>query len=550
MPIKEAPVQVADDQNYDVEIDKIYQNFIIEIDKIRSHVSVQDNPSLSVVITANVSQAPTNITVEQTPQESRCHAFYRLLGFPITDGTDLYSPGFDKLNNSDLNKTSVKNKIAINLFNIPKIKDLLDSRENDPRKFLSLFSVQDVDAMVLGMSLQDIRSLTSLSKVSGALDSDLSHQSYVNDLGNRLKNTVINNNNHATSPMIGNRRHILAPFIVDPRIDESITPKRNRLAVPFLADKSETKLTDNIYLKRPYIEKVCRDRLDTTPKITTLGQRTIDIINSIKSNDFISGNAIIQKAFDPNNITANTIQFANYFNAIRSVLCKLYESVRKVSLVLAADPKSNGQAHFNWTPIPNKFGPEKGSTTRDLITGQSSDPSNTPNDSQIINLLYTQGLNNISNKITTLQTADLGGFAFDGTELTPDQNSSDSFGDQIQSPITMYQNMRKDETDDANEAIRIIEIIMGEYSGLGLLDILVISSAFWVSDIKDILGMLDDTAIDRMLVVPNLQAAEVKARKTNGANVSDSLQNYQNKVKEIYDVCDQLYLQIKSENRK
>lgn len=541
-----------DDQNYDVDINKIYQNFIVEIDKIRSHVSVQDNPSLQKITTLNTTTNTININVDKNVQESRCHAFYRLLGLPVTDGETLYSPGLDIPNNGNQTITGNKTTIAQKLFqNVPGIENLLNAREQIQRNFLSLFSLQDVDAMVLAMSLQDIRPLTiSLSKINGIFDKELNNQTYASKLTERLIPVVQNNGNFSTNVKV-RRQHILIPFIVDPRIDLSVTPKRNRLAVPFLQDKSQTKLTDNVYLKRPYIEKVCRDRFDTSPKVTTLGTHTQEIIDNIKNNPFIKGNQLIQQAYNPNvAITSETVQFTNYFNAIRSVLNKLYESVRKVTPVLAADPNSNGEASFNWTPIPNTSGPEKGSSTRDLLSGQASDPSNTAKDLDIINLLYSQALANISNKLTTLQTVDLGGFAFDGTELTPDQNSSDSMGDLTQPQITMYQNQRTNETSAANDAIRTIEIIMGEFSGLGLLDILVISAAFWVVDKKDLLGMLDDIAIKRMLLNPNLQASEVTDRLNNGSNIGNSLLNFQNKVKEIFDICDSLYEQIKSENKK
>ena len=65
-----------DDQSYDVDIDKIYQNFIQEIDNYRSETDGEKT-------------------------ESRCHAFYRILGLPVCDKKNIYSPGFDKPNNSN-----------------------------------------------------------------------------------------------------------------------------------------------------------------------------------------------------------------------------------------------------------------------------------------------------------------------------------------------------------------------------------------------------------------------------------------------------------------
>lgn len=550
MTIKDAGPQEAyvDNQNYDVDIEKIYNNFIVEIDKIRSHVSVQNNPSLNDITTAKASQTPTNINVDQVPQESRCHAFYRLLGLPVTDGVSMYTPGYDKNNNSNKTINDSKLKIAQKLFENKKVKNLLDTKENSPRDYAAIFSNQDVNSIILTMSLAEVRPINaSFNKIVGIFDTDENHQKYDCALAQRLQSTITYNSKVADK-VSKNRSHILTPLIVDPRIDFNVYPKRNMLAVPFLKDKSDTILSDGIYLKRPYIEKVCRDRLDTRPKVVTLGTATQGIIDNIKTNPFIKDNALIQKAFDPAHITSETTQFANYFNSIRSVLVRMYESVNKLTPVLAADPFSNGTAAYNWMPIPSKTGPEGGCTTRDLLSDQSDDPNNTFLDKELLKLLYAQGLANISNKLTSVQDPDVGSFAFDGTELTPDNNSSDSMGDLIQSPIDSLVNDRKNFTDAANDAARTIEIILGEFSGLGLLDILVISSAFWVTDKKDLLGLLDDIAINRMLQYPYLQATEVKDRQANGPLIGDSLLNFQTRIKEIYDICSQLWLQIQVEN--
>lgn len=546
----EAPVQITDDQDLEVDIEKIYKNFIIEIDKIRSHVSVQNNPSLQKITNSSFGSDILGIIVDKNPQESRCHAFYRLLGLPISNGSELYCPGMDIPNNSNKELNDAKSKIAQKVSQSKPMLALLDARENNARTYLSIFSLQDVDAMVLAMSLAEIRAFnTSLEKISGSFDTDLKNQVYTAKLSADLVHKVVNNGNKATK-VFSDRLHILAPFIVDPRIDLSISPGRNRLAVPFLSDKSETKLTDNVYLKRPYIEKICRERLDIRPKINNYGDNTKSIIDNIKNNDSIKDVDLIKKAFNSDTITSDSVQFLKYFNAIRSVLNKLFEATNDVTRVLAAATGSEGHADFNWTPIPAKTGPENGCTTRDLLTGQANDPNNTNKDKDLLQQLYKQNLNSISNKLNNLEVSDLGGFAFDNIELTPDTNSSDSFKDITATTAETQTNFRNSLCDTANAGVRTIEIIMGEFSGLGLCDILAISAAFWVVDKDVLLDLLDDVTIQRILLNKNLISSEVTARASRKPDINASLLKFQNKVKEIFDVMEKLYQQIKTENAK
>lgn len=540
------PNQYLDDQNFDVDIDQVYQNFIVEIDKIRSHISVQSN-AISLNDTNNIGSS-TNI--DRDPQESRCHAFYRLIGFPVvsTDGQILYCPGFDKPNNSkkDLNdsKSLIAQKISKDVLKV------MDARENAPRDFLSKFVLQDINSSVLAMSSVDIRQFASSFKSESPFDIETKNQTHISNLAFRLSNIVQDSSGNNATKIESERLHILKPFIVDPRIDLSVSPNKSRIAVPFLKDKSEVKITENVYVKRPYIEKVCRERFKVFSIKDEIGDHTKQVIQNIVDNYFIKDPDLVNIVTNPQLSSSEQAQFANYINIIRSMLKKLSDSVDGVLKVLAADPESNSQAEYNWTPIPNKNGPEFGCITRDILS-QQNDPSNTKKDKDLIQLQYKQEVININNKLNAQNKADLGGFAFDNNEITPDANSSDSYGDKISLAIEELKTNRKSLTDQANDGLREIEIIMGEFSGLGLCDILAISAALWIVDKKVLINLLDNTAIERMLTDPNLQSTEVLDRK-NGATMTpiDALSAFETSVKQIFELMDFMYKDIRSKNKR
>lgn len=550
----------TNDQNYDVDIKQLYNDFIGAVDAIRSHVSVQNNPSIQAITSSIASNTPSNLVVDKDPQESRCHAFFRLLGLPVTDGTVLYNPGIDIPNNSNQAAVTAKIKIAEKVFKVPGMQILFDTREKIPRDFAAIFSDQDVDGSTLAMTLAEPRDMNASTKnvaVGTFPDTSLNDQSYINTMTTRLivSAGVLPEDDQPDvgappSGISANRKHILFPFTVDPRIDFNVFPKRNTLAVPFLADKTQTKLTDGVYLTRPYIEKVCRDRFSGTNATLSLGTYTQGIIQNIKNLPFIQDDALIQQAFGSSNNTTYTseaVQFANYINSMRSLLQQLNDAVHTVYPVLAADPSSNGVAQYNWSPVTNSQGPEFGSTTQDLLS-QENDPRNTEQDLHIIKLIYSQALTNISNKLATLQTADIGGAAFDGTEPTPDQNSTTANGDLTQQQITSAQNDRTNLTNAANSAIQTIEIIMGEFSGLGLIDVLVICSTFWLVKPSSLLSLLDDTAVNRMVTNASLNSPDVVSRQKGGAQVNAALIDFQTTVKQVYDLCQQLWDDIRGSN--
>ena len=73
-------------QPFSIDIDKIYNDFIKEIDEIRSKTNT-NNPNNTKNLFASLKEENKSISnnsaAEVTLQESRCHAFFRLIGFPV-----------------------------------------------------------------------------------------------------------------------------------------------------------------------------------------------------------------------------------------------------------------------------------------------------------------------------------------------------------------------------------------------------------------------------------------------------------------------------------
>src|ERR1700678_1107164 len=101
-------------QNFNIDIDQLYADFIQEIDANRSIANIRVGTNALNNLQLSTIAGITNKTKkESTVQESRVHAFYRLLGLPIVaQNGQFYNPGLDTV--VDPNRTIDKSlKITI-----------------------------------------------------------------------------------------------------------------------------------------------------------------------------------------------------------------------------------------------------------------------------------------------------------------------------------------------------------------------------------------------------------------------------------------------------
>lgn len=514
------------DQDVIPDVADYYNKIIVKIDRFRSRFNIN---------TANIEKnfftdQVDNIFVDNEmnsldPQESRCNAFYRMIGFPVVngEGTDLYSPGHDP----DLNRDSVRqnrnNTIATSL--LKSLKPILDGREIIPRVSANIFQNQDVNSSLYAIASVFVRSFDRQFKPNvGALKQDSQafqipdREVFEDDVafirtGNPTKTGI---------PPLSSSTHILKPFVVDPRIELTVTPAANRICAPFLADKSKTQLTKGQYLKRPYIEHVIRVRFSATNILISptdkpeIDQYVQDLIAQIKSDTTITDQSLITAATNPlESLYKSELDvFKKFDNMLKAFIKELVNSINEIGRI---------QTTMNWKPIPDVRGPEFGSTLSDI---DPNDPSNQKKEIEIHQLEIDKVLNTTDLNIG-LNDPDVGDYNFSDIDdvAISSEHKNPEFYDK---KLTTLTRQRNESGNKANEALKKIEIITGEFSGLGLLDIIAIQAALWIISQEALLGLIDDAAVDRMQNDENLKSNITKLPAI------DALTEFEEKLSGIY----------------
>lgn len=537
--------------NFDIDINKIFTDFISEIDSVRSiiNISSRDNESkLKNLTEQSVSGLVNVLRVENTPQESRCHAFYRLIGFPVInkDKNQFYNPGLDIV--KDSNKKSKKDKIAIANNLIEGFEKLSIYRESYLNKIKDIFSLNktlDAGVLVLTSSTKIRKFSASMEKNDDSFDTKIENYSYVIDAtgivgsGNAIPLNEYVDANGQVSKFIfkdgsnlnfKNKNHIIKPFMVDPRIDFSVSPGKNLVSVPFVNTKSDLKISEMEFVRRPLLEKIIRERLSTDVNIGTFNQEVVDFIKSI---DVITSEDLIQKVTQKDGTykLSEQLQFAKYLNIIRAMIIKLVEAQNIIESI---------QSKYYWIPIPDSRGPDFGNSSQSIFLNVP-DNFRTEADKEIIQLKVTTVVNQLNTQVTPItNTADVGGFAFDSIKTTFDSDTSNAYGDLSEKNLNDLIAIREHDLKNAEDALRTIEIIMGEFSGLGLCDIIAILGSLYIIPQNVLLGFLDDSSFNRMSGILKVDVEQLDLINTYDV--------YTNTVKSFYSIMDKIYQDIRENN--
>lgn len=542
-----------DPQNFKIDIEKIYQDFIQQIDDCRSIVNVfnQGNQSfLNKFDRKTITSLPKFVKIETTPQESRCHTFFRLIGFPVvSNDMTYYSPGFDICNMQDNGLTrqmGLDEKITIANNPIDKFTSISQQRENYINRFLDIFSQNGtIDASTLALSssthtrefivpLQDVDPFDMLA-ISQTYTANFSSQigqltqvsllDFVDDAGNK---TVPGN-------LQTNRYHFIKPFIVDPRIDFTV-PNGKKVAVPFCFNKSNLLIADNTYVKRPLIEKVIRDRLLLDDQANTLGDADqfirdyIQNIPSVKDQDLIQ-QMISGKIYK----LGEQQQFNKYLRIIGAMILKLVEAQNTIQAV---------QSKYYWLPKPSTSGPEGGSAVKNVVISVAL-PTDflTTSDRSLILAILKQNANQFNAQTATTDgTPNAGDFVFGAFTTTFDDDTSKSLGNIAEQTVQELTDERNQALTEANSALRTVEIVMGEFSGFGLCDIIAIMGSLYIIPIENLLGLLDADAYDRMTKVLGLKDPP------DQSDLNTSMKSLAQSVKNYYNIMDKIYVDVKTGN--
>lgn len=536
-----------DDQNFEVDINKVYDYYIKAIDNARSVVNITNpnNQKLLSKFTRNSftgSGVTSHLKCETTPQESRCHAFYRLIGFPVVSSDMLfYNPGFDMLFYSGRTIT-INSKVEIANKPLPGFSALSIFREMNIENNLKIFSNNNsIDANVLAISYSNIREFAAPLKNEFGIEEkfDSENQSYnissVGHIGNG--NTVdlynfLDSSGNLPTKFNTKRYHIIAPFIVDARIDLS-TPALQKVGIPFVLNSSNLKISETDSVMRPLIERIIIDRFSTDNNLNA-GETADATIANIKSINAIKDLDIINKISSGDIFGfSEQSQFIKHLNIIRAMMSALHKAKDKILSM---------QDKYYWLPVPNVNGPEFGSSVQPPFINLP-EYLQTDNDRAIIIGQQRSIIREIDNKAAGLSGTPDRGYALSeaSNPLTPVIN--DSMGDVNAAELKKLVSARNHDLAEANDALKTVEIIMGEFSGLGLCDIIAIIGALYIVPKENLLGLLDDDAFQRAKSSNLLNGVDIER-----PSIQVAQENIISTVKDFYNLMDKIYKDVSKDN--
>lgn len=524
-----------DSQDVVLDLETLYNSFIDEIDAIRSRFATPEQIGLTQLDSKKIENAIRSgrVNSNNIPQESRCNAFYRLLGLPIISNNGFYNPGWHPELNTDEDALKKRLSVANSILSNQPLQLKLTERERFPKSQLEIFAKQDSAASKLAYSVKFLRPITGLIEQDDPLAVEAQSFSFKQRIDDpqQTENFAYNGTKIA---------HILKPFMPDPRIDFIVFPVRNRVAVPFLSE-ARRQVSKGIFYKTPFIEKVARVRLAARNKDGDVPDLE-KIVEEIKNNQEITDKKLIELA---GGITKFYRSDIFIFNNLRKVFKVLVDA-----LFVAINTIDSVESKIHWVPMPDPLGMEVNVTSNSYIP---NDPNGMDIDRELDRLSRLKAIND--NEIDLLKS-DLG-IVTNGVNPNSAFSSLDNiaFGSILSNVPTKYDeriqsltSTRNELANKASKALRNIAIIMGDTSGLGLIDMYCIYAALWTVDKTTLVNMLDDGAIERLKSIPELQSAEVVARF--GGATQDPIvtgTKFQTKVKEMFNIVDAL-IKAKSGN--
>jgi hypothetical protein len=534
----------TDDQIYEIDIDKIYNDYISYIDSKRSYVNVANQNAMSLLnsISGNTSAGTANTLVPaKSYQESRCSAFFRIIGFPVTDSNQgrYFNPGHDIVNPERILSTGDKYAITQDLLSDPtKFIALSNAREQYFLSQQNIFNTNttvDAGALALsvGISFTDKRPFAvPFLNTSGPFDLVPADQSYAPNYTSIVGDNQVllsaymdaSGNMPAAATLPSKRPHIILPFITDPRIDFSCSPSTNRIGVPFVPNRSFLQVSATVFTDPPLIETIIRNRVTVTNQLQSVGDYTQQFATFIKDVSNNTDQTILGQiaANDIQQLATNT-QFLQFVNIIQAMMKKLVDAQKNIAMA---------QGQYYWLPVPSTTGPEGGSTVQGVFlpTSASIAAGFVTNADGSILIATAQSLFSQTNQnpqaAAAPTTPDPGGFAI-AVENSLGPASSASYVSNSQSTLDMLSSKRESTLSAASDALRIVEIIMGEFSGLGLCDIIAVIASLYTMPAQNLIGFLDTFAQARMNIQFNQTFPTVSYQTAMNSFTSTVNQFYQ-----------------------
>jgi hypothetical protein len=538
-----------DSQNFDVDnldMVKFYNTFMSVIDGLRSMSSILKNTDMFDDLNIDTYQTiNSKIKPESAAQESRCHAFFRWIGFPVIaeDKLKFYNPGHC-INSLNKNIT-IETRLEIANSIDDKFGKLSLKRELYSNRILNAFSIPNsINASALSLlSGANIRKFSDHFQNIDPFDFESKNQQYKIDtqqivgrnIGIELSSFADVDGNMPSgysADVIKKQAHYIKPFIVDPRIDFCVSPSYNKIGVPFVPDNSFLRDAEGKSVRRPLLEKIIRERFSVSNSQSSMGTNQKANINYIKTTDTIKDEDLLKIVgkMIGNLEFAEQNQFTYFLNLARIMMKKLIEAQNLIK---------KAQSHYYWLPISGTIGPETGCTVQPVL---------------VSNVFYNTRKNLITASDRVLATSfvkvelnknSVAGNSAEGvTEVLDfglsnddhiDPKSSKHLGDLAEKNLTQLNKLRSKQLDKAGQALQTVELIMGEYGGLGLCDIVAVFSALYLMPKEYLLGFLDIDAFSRMKIALNIDPGTQKSIINSQKILNVYVSNFYYLMDKLYD---------------
>jgi hypothetical protein len=524
--------------NYTVDIQDLYKKWIAPLDQFRVDAFINGNVSYdsfqNIEHKTVIPPQPTHTNTYNPDtyfyfKESRCHAFYRSLGLPVTDGTDFFNPGYDDNKESLLKKINISNNfIKTNSAQTSKARfDYLSGMQD-------IFKSPGINNSVMTLSSKNVRKFSECVKTASEKNpteitlKDCTYEfSTVDSSGNDM--FLYTDESNKTPDFKKQRSHIILPIIVDPRY--AFCSGVNTVNIPFFTLKNDSKIQ---YISAG-IEQICIYRLqDTAPTLTSSQKQIIDSIKKYSSSKDVSSQVLnnVYTSLSKDNKSAS-VYYAIFYGLMKAMMKELKNNVQLVNA---------SQTLYHFLPNPGVSGPEFATQYGSIVkTIYFNDKYNTAKDEEIVKAsleYYLFQIDTLSQNILS----DYKQKEIPNDAPNPLKDAFAFFSKEKQESETKIKNLKKlnDERSatckKAIEALQNIEYITGEFSGFGLCDYWVIFSSLHLISVESLVSLLDDTSYENMKSAPfNIKSPP--ARKPIG----DALKELSKTIYNLYNVCDSLY---------
>jgi hypothetical protein len=517
---------LEDTNSVDLDIGNLVAKFINPIDMFRSFT------------TPNVTGAllQDQLVPAKLPQESRCHAFYRMLGFPAIDADgNLFNLGFplkDQDQQADINK------------NISKpLKEAIARREFEAQSRLAVFSSPSADTTIFSLSMAVPGGQRSFAIEPGDLiNVDVTPKSipartqYINKLYSNLDGSGIKNKFESVS-------HILAPFITDPVIANNIEPKSGSNSVlvgkPFL-DKKDLEFESGKYVSRPGIEFILRIKLrEQNLYDSILRSSAIDTVTPllVKTEtgliEFGVNENDARVLFETGLVDRHTV--FELLQTFKGVIKLYYAALKEIEEV---------SKKIMWIPLPGIAGPESGTEVSTSYIKPVNFLDSWEMERRISGLKVKSLLAKYQVDIGV--NDDNSALNYSDFTISEFQNVSAEFDASLAEQESQRNNLEA----RGSNALKIIELMGGEVSGLGLIDVIAVYLSLWSLDTPTLLDLLDDAAAKRLNSISELQNKDTKNRANKIGNATEAYNKLSTVIADVLSQGDKILADLRGSPKK